>query len=71
MNQTSAKIFPTSIPCARAASWSKEVALIATPYLDFLKNTDNKIITRTAVINAEISRYLSTTPPTLIDPKFP
>ena len=37
MNHTNPNTLPTFIPWAKAASWSREVALIATPYFRFFK----------------------------------
>ena len=71
INHVNPMILPTLIPCAREASWSNEVALIANPYLENLKNRDKSIITAIAAINPVSSKYLRETSPILREPKFP
>ena len=71
MNQTNPNTLPTFIPWAKAASWSREVALIATPYFDFLKKTESTKIRSNDVIKAVTSRYLIVSPPIFKEPKFP
>ena len=71
INHTRAITLPTFMPWARDASWSKEVALIASPYFENLKNIERSAITPIAATRAVSSRYFKETPPILRDPKFP